>query len=60
MVFWVVDQCLLACWPRRHTPPARRPAGPQAPSNVSVNERAKGGALVLPRKRIHAPGTNHQ
>eukprot|EP00969_Alexandrium_andersonii_P014947 653506-Alexandrium_andersonii.AAC.1 len=21
MVFWVVDQRLMACWPRTHTPP---------------------------------------
>eukprot|EP00969_Alexandrium_andersonii_P007212 314459-Alexandrium_andersonii.AAC.1 len=39
---------------------ARRPAGPKAPSKASVDERAEGGALILPRERVHAPGTDHQ
>eukprot|EP00969_Alexandrium_andersonii_P091215 4027342-Alexandrium_andersonii.AAC.1 len=49
----------MACWPRAHSP-ARGPPGQQAPSKIRVNVRAESGPLALPRKRIHAHGTNDQ
>eukprot|EP00969_Alexandrium_andersonii_P116149 5136098-Alexandrium_andersonii.AAC.1 len=39
---------------------ARGPLGPQAPSKVSIDERAEGGPFILPLKAVNAPGTNHQ
>eukprot|EP00969_Alexandrium_andersonii_P247308 10928786-Alexandrium_andersonii.AAC.1 len=44
---------------RAHSP-ARGPPGQQAPSKVRVNVRAESGPLVLPRKMVHAPGTDNQ
>eukprot|EP00969_Alexandrium_andersonii_P031660 1383457-Alexandrium_andersonii.AAC.1 len=50
MVFWVVDQCLMARCPRMHAPPARGPPSKQTPGKVRVNVCAESGPLVLPRE----------
>eukprot|EP00969_Alexandrium_andersonii_P213051 9408527-Alexandrium_andersonii.AAC.1 len=42
MVFWVVDQCLMACEQRARSS-ARGPLGPQTPGEVRVNIRAESG-----------------
>eukprot|EP00969_Alexandrium_andersonii_P175771 7772294-Alexandrium_andersonii.AAC.1 len=44
---------------RAHSP-ARGPPRQQAPSKIRVIVRTESGPLVLPRKVIHAPGTDSQ
>eukprot|EP00969_Alexandrium_andersonii_P250975 11092230-Alexandrium_andersonii.AAC.1 len=60
MVFGVLDQCLMACCPRMHTPPlvdlrvSRHPA-----KSVSMYAR-RVAPPVLPRKVVNASWANNQ
>eukprot|EP00969_Alexandrium_andersonii_P295750 13072801-Alexandrium_andersonii.AAC.1 len=40
--------------------PARGPPSTERPGEVSVHKCANGGAGILPREGVHAPGTDDQ
>eukprot|EP00969_Alexandrium_andersonii_P036334 1592331-Alexandrium_andersonii.AAC.1 len=54
MVFRVVGQCLIARWPRPHTPPHVNLRARRHPPKVRVNVRADGRTPILPREVVNA------